>query len=181
MNRVFVLFLLAIRAILSACRPTDLGEGGRKVSGPARPAGARDAVKGLTTCSEPFATLALAESANGYSALSSYQLPPTTLPLIRVRAQQSNRFRIKNRSAGLRGTVQEQQLREAGILKAEAVPKKGEGVGAGMTLTPSLTFSEDNAGGGLVALLNAIPVLRDFAGVASGAAASARRGAAHQR
>ena len=101
MNRVFVLFLLAIRAILSACRPTDLGEGGRKVSGPARPAGARDAVKGLTTCSEPFATLALAESANGYSALSSYQLPPTTLPLIRVRAQQSNRFRIKNRSESI--------------------------------------------------------------------------------
>lgn len=37
-----------------------------------------------------------------------------------------------------------------------------------MTLTPSLTFSEDNAGGGIVALLNAIPVLRDFAGVAGG-------------
>lgn len=168
MNRAFVLFLLAILAILSSCRQTDLGEGGSKVSGSAGPAGARDAAKELTKCSEPIATIALAESPNGYAVLSSYQLPPTPLPLIRVMAQQSNCFRIVDRSAGLRGTLQEQQLKDAGILKAETVPKKGEGIGARMTLTPSLTFSEDNAGGGLVALLNVIPVLRDFAGLASG-------------
>ena len=168
MNRVFVLFLLAILAILSACRQTDLGEGGSKVSGSAGPAGAKDAAKELVTCDVPIATIALAESPNGYTVLSSYQLPPTPLPLIRVMAQQSNCFRIVDRSAGLRGTVQEQQLKDAGILKAETVPKKGEGIGARMTLTPSLTFSEDNAGGGLVALLNLIPVLREFAGVAGG-------------
>lgn len=90
--------------------------------------------------------------------LSSNQLPPTPLPLIRVMAPQSDCFRIVDRSAGLRGTLQEQQLKDAGILKADTVPKKGEGIGARMTLTPSLTFSEDNA----------IPVLRVFAGVAGG-------------
>jgi hypothetical protein len=168
MNRSLVLIFCIVTAALAACRQTDLGEGGSKVSGSAGPAGAKDAAKELVTCSEPIATISLAESPNGYTVLSSYQLPPTPLPLIRVMAQQSNCFRIVDRSAGLRGTLQEQQLKDAGILKAETVPKKGEGIGARMTLTPSLTFSEDNAGGGIVALLNAIPVLRDFAGVASG-------------
>ena len=37
-----------------------------------------------------------------------------------------------------------------------------------MTLTPSLTFSEDNAGGGIAALIGLIPALRERAGVASG-------------
>ena len=168
-RRFFWVAALALHITLMAgCRQTDLGEGGSKVSGSAGPAGAKDAAKELVTCDAPIATIALAESPNGYTVLSSYQLPPTPLPLIRVMAQQSNCFRIVDRSAGLRGTLQEQELKDAGILKADTVPKKGEGIGARMTLTPSLTISEDNAGGGIVALLNAIPVLRDFAGVASG-------------
>ena len=168
MTRAIVLILSVALTLLAACRQTDLGEGGSKVSGSAGPAGASDAAKEVMTCSEPIATIALAESPNGYTVLSSYQLPPTPLPLIRVMAQQSNCFRIVDRSAGLRGTLQEQQLKDAGILKAETVPKKGKGIGARMTLTPSLTFSEDNAGGGIAGLLNAIPVLGDFAGVAGG-------------
>jgi hypothetical protein len=161
-------FLLFAIAILSGCRQTDLGEGGSKVSGSAGPAGAKDAAKELITCAEPIATISLAESPNGYTVLSSYQLPPTPLPLIRVMAQQSNCFRIVDRSAGLRGTIQEQELKDKGILKADTVPKKGEGIGSRMTLTPSLTFSEDNAGGGIVGLLSMIPGLRDWAGLASG-------------
>ncbi|TAG03912.1 MAG: curli production assembly/transport component CsgG [Betaproteobacteria bacterium] len=162
---VFLFFALAI---LSGCRQTDLGEGGSKVSGSAGPAGAKDAAKELLTCAEPIAIISLAESPNGYTVLTSYQLPPTPLPLIRVMAQQSNCFRIVDRSAGLRGTIQEQDLKDKGILKAETVPKKGEGIGSQMTLTPSLTFSENNAGGGIAGLLSMIPVLRDWAGLASG-------------
>ncbi|TAG49028.1 MAG: curli production assembly/transport component CsgG [Betaproteobacteria bacterium] len=162
---VFLFFALAI---LSGCRQTDLGEGGSKVSGSAGPAGAKDAAKELVTCAEPIAIISLAESPNGYTVLTSYQLPPTPLPLIRVMAQQSNCFRIVDRSAGLRGTIQEQDLKDKGILKAETVPKKGEGIGSQMTLTPSLTFSENNAGGGIAGLLSMIPVLRDWAGLASG-------------
>ena len=127
------------------------------MSGSAGPGGAKSAASELVTCDTPIATIALAPSLSGYTVLSSNQLPPTPLPLIRVMAPQSDCFRI-DRSAGLRGTLQEQQLKDAGILKADTVPKKGEGIGARMTLTPSLTFSEDNA----------IPVLRVFAGVAGG-------------
>jgi hypothetical protein len=163
-----IVFLIIAALTLTSCRQTDLGEGGSKVSGSAGPAGAKDAAKELITCAEPIATISLAESPNGYTVLSSYQLPPTPLPLIRVMAQQSNCFRIVDRAAGLRGTLQEQDLKDKGILKVETVPKKGEGIGARMTLTPSLTFSEDNAGGGIVGLLSMIPVLRDWAGLASG-------------
>ena len=168
MTRAIVLILLAALALLAACRQTDRGEGGSKVSGSAGPARPRDAAKELVTCVDPIATIALAENPNGYTVLSSYQLPPTPLPLIRVTAQQSNFFRIVDRSAGLRGTLQEQELKDAGILKAKTVPKKGEGIGARMTLTHSLAFSEDNAGGGIAALLGVIPMLRDWAGVAGG-------------
>ena len=167
MTRAIVLILSVALTLLAACRQTDLGEGGSKVSGSSGLAGASDAAKERVTCSEPIATVALAESPNGYTTLS-HQLPPTPLALIRVMAQQSDCFRIVDRSAGLRGTLQEPQLKAAGILKAETGPKKGEGIGADMTLTPSLTFNEDNAGGGIAGLLNAIPVLRDFAGVAGG-------------
>lgn len=169
-SRPVLLIAVAVFAALSfaACRQTDLGEGGSKVSGSAGPAGAKDAAKELVTCEAPIATIALAESPNGYTVLSQYQLPPTPLPLIRVMMQQSGCFRVVDRAAGLRGTIQEQELKDAGILKAETVPKKGEGIGARMTLTPSLTFSENNAGGGLAAILGMIPALRDWAGVASG-------------
>jgi hypothetical protein len=163
-----IVFLILVIATFSGCRQTDLGEGGSKVSGSAGPAGANDAAKELITCAEPIATIALAESPHGYAVLSSYQLPPTPLPLIRVMAQQTNCFRIVDRSAGLRGTLQEQDLKDKGILKADTVPKKGEGIGARMTLVPSLTFSENDAGGGIASIFAMIPVLRDWAGVASG-------------
>jgi hypothetical protein len=166
-KRPLVLFLLVAVLAVVSCRQTDLGEGGSKVSGSAGPAGAQGAAKELVTCDKPIATIALSENPNGYSVISGMQLPPTPLPLIRVMAQQSGCFRIVDRAAGLRGTIQEQTLKDAGILKAETVPKKGEGIGARMTLTPNLTFSENNAGG-IAAILGMIPVLRDWAGVASG-------------
>ncbi len=159
--------LIVLLSLASAgCGQQDLGKGGAVVSGSAGPAGAQAAPKELVRCDAPVATLALAESPYGYSVLSSYQLPPSPLPLVRLIAQQSNCFRIVDRAAGLRGAVQEQELKEKGILKESTVVQKGEGIGARMTLTPSLTFSENNAGQGWAALFNLIPGLRDFSGVA---------------
>jgi curli biogenesis system outer membrane secretion channel CsgG len=166
-NRFVIASVILVLFALVSCRQTDLGEGGSKVSGSAGPAGPRDAAKELVACSEPIGTISLAESPHGYTVLSQYQLPPTPLPLIRVMMQQSGCFKVVDRAAGLRGTIQEQELKDRGILKAETVPKKGEGIGARMMLTPSLTFSENNAGGGIAGLLGMIPLLRDWAGLAS--------------
>ena len=79
--------------------------------GSAGPAGPKDAAKELVTCDAPIATIALAESPNGYTVLSQYQLPPTPLPLIRVMMQQSDCFRVVDRAAGLRGTIQSRNSR----------------------------------------------------------------------
>ena len=64
MNRSLVLIFCLVTAVLAACRQTDLGEGGSKVSGSAGPAGDQHAAKELLTCSEPIATISLAESPN---------------------------------------------------------------------------------------------------------------------
>jgi hypothetical protein len=94
------------------------------------------------------ATLALAENPNGYTMYGSHTLPASPVPLVRLLAQQSGCFRVVDRAAGLHGTVQ-----------------KGRGYEAQYTLTPSLTFSEMDAGRGLAGLIGMIPVLRDLAGL----------------
>ena len=60
-------------------------------------------------------------------------------------------------------------LREQGakvILMAHLGRPKGKGYEAQYTLTPSLTFSEQDAGRGLAGVVAMIPVLRDIAGLA---------------
>ncbi len=153
--------------LLSACGQQEMGQGGAIVKGSAGPAGASAASAQIVKCDAPVTSVALAESPYGYNVLSSYQLPPSPIPLVRLIMQQSGCFRVLDRAAGLRATVQEQELKSQGILKESTVVKKGEGIGARMTVTPSLVFSENNAGQGWVALLQMIPGLRDFAGAAA--------------
>ncbi|AVT10432.1 CsgG/HfaB family protein [Paracidovorax avenae] len=152
---------------LAACgeKKTELGEGGSVVSGSAGPQGARNAARELVRCDAPVATLALAENPNGYVMGSAYQLPASPVPLVKLLAQQSGCFRVVDRSAGLRGTVQEQDLREAGVLRKDTTVHKGRGYEAQYTLTPSVTFSEQDAGRGLGGILAMIPGLRDMAGL----------------
>ncbi len=162
--------LAAVLALAGAVgcgeRKVELGQGGSEVAGSAGPAGPVGASRALQHCDAPVATVALAENPNGYTGLSGYSLPPTPLPLIRLLAQQSNCFRVVDRSAGLRGTLQEQQLRDQGVLRPDGTLRKGRGHEAQFTLTPSLTFSELDAGRGLGGLLALIPGLGALVGVA---------------
>ena len=153
---------------LAACgeKKTELGQGGSVVTGSAGPQGAQNAARELVRCDAPVATLALAENPNGYVMGVGYQLPSSPVPLIKLLAQQSGCFRVVDRNAGLRGTVQEQELKEAGVLRQNSTVAKGKGYEAQYTLTPSLTFSEQDAGRGLAGVVALIPVLRDIAGLA---------------
>jgi curli biogenesis system outer membrane secretion channel CsgG len=158
--------LLAALA-LAACgeKKTELGQGGSVVTGSAGPQGAQNAARELVRCEAPVATLALAENPNGYVMGGGYQLPASPVPLVKLLAQQSGCFRVVDRAAGLRGTLQEQELRESGVLRKNTTVAKGKGYEAQYTLTPSLTFSEQDAGRGLAGLMGMIPVLRDMAGL----------------
>ena len=159
--------LLVAALVVAGCgeKKTELGEGGSVVSGSAGPAGAQGADNSLTRCDAPVATLALAENPNGYTVSSAYHLPASPVPLIRLIAQQSGCFRVVDRSAGLRATVREQELKEAGVLRQKSTVAKGQGYEAQYTLVPSLTFSEQDAGRSIAGVIAMIPVLRDIAGL----------------
>jgi hypothetical protein len=144
---------------------TELGEGGSIVSGSAGPNGSRHAARELQHCDAPVATLALVENPDGYAYGGSYQLPATPLPLVRLMAQQSNCFRIVDRAAGLHNTVQEQELKNAGVLRKHGTVDKGKGYEAQYSLIPSLTFSERDAGREIGGILGMIPYLNQFIGL----------------
>ena len=163
------LAIAACLQLLTACgeKKTELGQGGSVVTGSAGPQGAHNAAKELLRCDAPVATVALAENPHGYTYGAAYQLPPSPVPLVKLLAQQSGCFRVVDRGAGLRATVREQELKEAGVLRQQnSTVAKGKGYEAQYTLTPSLTFSEQDAGRGLGGVIAMIPVLRDIAGLA---------------
>jgi curli biogenesis system outer membrane secretion channel CsgG len=162
--------LLTVAAIvLSGCLDkqapkgsVELGQGGSVVSGSAGPLGAQGAHASLTTCEKPVATLALAENPDGYTVSSQYRLPASPVPLIKLMAQQSGCFRVMDRAGGLRSTIQENELKEAGIVRSDSTVSKGKGLEAQYTIVPSLTFSEQDAGRGIAGIASSIPVLRDL-------------------
>ena len=147
-------------------KKTELGEGGSVVSGSAGPAGAQNASHELVKCDAPVATMALVENPNGYVMQGSYNLPSSPLPLVRLIAQQSGCFRIVDRASGLKATIQEQELKDAGVLGNKVQVRKGQGYAAQYTITPSLTFSERDAGREIGGVLAHIPVLNKFVGLA---------------
>lgn len=164
-----VFCVAAVLLALTACgeKKTELGQGGSVVTGSAGPQGAHNAAKELLRCDAPVATVALAENPHGYTYGAAYQLPPSPVPLVKLLAQQSGCFRVVDRGAGLRATVREQELKESGVLRQQnSTVTKGRGYEAQYTLTPSLTFSEQDAGRGLGGVIAMIPVLRDIAGLA---------------
>ena len=160
--------LAALSLGLAGCgqKKTELGEGGSVVSGSAGPAGAQNASHELMKCDAPVATMALVENPNGYTMASGYNLPSSPVPLVRLIAQQSGCFRVVDRAAGLKATVQEQELQEAGIIRKATTVHKGKGYEAQYTITPSLTFSERDAGREIGGILGMIPVLNKLVGVA---------------
>lgn len=163
-----LLTVVSICILVTACgqKKTELGEGGSVISGSAGPAGAKGADGSLVKCDAPVATLTLVENPNGYTVASSYHLPSSPVPLIRLLAQQSGCFRVVDRSAGLRQTIQEQELKAAGVLRQDSTVSKGKGYEAQYTLTPGLTFSEQDAGRGVAGIIGMIPGLRSVPGLA---------------
>ena len=169
MNVRSLLVLPVAALLLAACgkSSTSLGEGGSVITGSAGAAGAHNAARELVKCDTPVATMALVENPNGYSYSSSYQLPSSPVPLVRLLAQQSGCFRVVDRAAGLKATVREQELKDAGILRKDGnTVAKGKGYEAQYSLTPSLTFSEQDAGRQVGSILQAIPYLNKLVGAA---------------
>lgn len=147
---------------------TELGKGGSIVTGSAGPTGPKNAAKELLTCDAPVAIVSLVENKGGYIGIGRGGLPESPLPLVRVLMQQSGCFRIVDRNSGLEQTINEQVLKDKGVLRSDETGnvKKGRGIVAQYTVVPSLTFSEQDAGRNIGGVLSAVG-LDKVAGLAS--------------
>jgi len=122
------------------------GQGGSVIQGSAGTNGAK-APEGLQTCEKPMGAMAVVEpQSEVLTYLRRYQLS-SPVGLIRMMIQQSNCFIVVERGAGMQNLAQERQLAQAGQTRAGSNMGGGQMVTADFVLTPSVVFSENNAGG----------------------------------
>jgi hypothetical protein len=122
------------------------GQGGSIVKGAAGTDGSKGD-NGLAHCDRPMGAIAVQEPQSEYMmALSRYSLQSPT-SLIRMMIQQSNCFIVVERGQGLRNMEQERALAGGGQMRAGSNMGSGQMVAADFILTPTVVFSEGNAGG----------------------------------
>lgn len=101
----------------------------------------------VPACTRPLATVVVAEPSSGMlGSLGQYGLGSPG-SLIRVLVQQSGCFVAVERGAGMRQMMQERDLARAGELQAGSNMGGGQMRSADLILTPSVNFSENDAGG----------------------------------
>jgi hypothetical protein len=125
---------------------TKQGKGGSAVQGAAGTEGSKGD-RGLQHCDKPMGAVAVVEpqdyvmrSLNGYGLQSP-------VGLIRMMIQQSNCFIVVERGIGMQNVMQERALSNSGQLRQDSNMGGGQMVTADFVLTPSVVFSENNAGG----------------------------------
>jgi len=146
---IAILLTLTVTAAAHATGITDMkkGEGGSAVQGSAGPGGAQGAASDLEHCDKPMATMAVVEPQNAVIAsLARYRLQSPS-GLIRLMIQQSNCFVVVERGAGMQNMMQERALMKSGELRQDSNVGGGQMVTADYVMTPSVVFSENNAGG----------------------------------
>ena len=122
------------------------GQGGSVVKGSAGTGGSTGD-NGLEHCDKPMGALAVVEpQTQVLHALLQYKLQ-SPVGLIRMMVQQSNCFIVVERGAGMQNMMQERQLAAAGESRQGSNLGGGQMVAADFILTPSVVFSENNAGG----------------------------------
>jgi hypothetical protein len=122
------------------------GQGGSVVKGAAGTEGSTGD-KGLEHCEKPMGAMAVVEPQHQVlTALLRYKLS-SPVGLIRLMIQQSSCFIVVERGAGMQNLMQERQLAAAGESRQGSNLGGGQMVAADFVLTPSVEFSESNAGG----------------------------------
>ena len=146
MFAVFVAFaLMSSSASAQGITGNKQGQGGSAVQGAAGTQGSTGA-KGLEHCDKPMGAVAVVEPQDqilGY--LRSYNLQ-SPVGLIRMMIQQSNCFIVVERGVGMQNALQERAFAQSGELRQNSNVGAGQMVTADFVLTPSVVFSENNAG-----------------------------------
>jgi hypothetical protein len=148
-----VVFLAAFTAFATATafaqggltKPKQ-GQGGSVVKGGAGTDGS-SGDSGLAHCDKAMGALAVVEPQNEILvSLARYNLS-SPVGLIRLMIQQSNCFIVVERGVGMQNLMQERQLAGAGQARQGSNMGGGQMVSADFVMTPSVVFSENNAGG----------------------------------
>lgn len=126
---------------------TKKGKGGSEVQGAAGTQGAQGAASDLERCDKPMGAVAVVEPQDYVmAALSRYNLQ-SPVSLIRMMIQQSNCFIVVERGQGMQNMMQERALAGGGEMRGGSNIGGGQMVAADFILTPTVVFSESNAGG----------------------------------
>lgn len=146
------LFLTLIAAALATgCSQMQMGsqEAKTTATGSAGGANSQNANSSLEKCTSSLGTLAIVEdqTASWYNILSGQMKLGSTVPVIRLLAQQSNCFVVVERGRAMNNMMQERDLQNSGELRKNSKFQKGQMVAADYSLNPSVTFSNQNAGG----------------------------------
>ena len=122
------------------------GQGGSVVQGAAGTEGSVGD-NGLEHCAKPMGAMAVVEPQDQIIfALRRYNLS-SPVGLIRMMIQQSNCFIVVECGVGMQNVMQERQLASAGETRQGSNMGGGQMVAADFVMTPSVVFSENNAGG----------------------------------
>lgn len=117
------------------------------VTGATSASGNTNAAPSLEKCEKPLGTIAVVEPQDAITqALQAYKLPPPT-QLLRLMIQQSNCFQVVERGMAMKNLEQERALAAGGQLQAGQNMGGSQMVAADFLLTPSVQFSDSNAGG----------------------------------
>jgi len=135
---------------LAGCSQMEMGSAKAKspATGSAAGAYSEGAHDQLERCGEPLGTVAIHEDryANWYSWLGRYGIQ-STVPVIRLLAQQSNCFVVVERGPGFNNLMMERRLQQSGELREHSNFGKGQLVAADYTITPTLIFHDNDTGG----------------------------------
>ncbi|MDR0771502.1 MAG: CsgG/HfaB family protein [Burkholderiales bacterium] len=145
-------FLAAFASLLivTGCSSMDMGSQSAKTAatGSAGGSEAQGANAALERCDQALGTMTLVEDVNApwYRTLNEHKLG-STAPVLKLLAQQSNCFVVVERGRAMDNMMQERALAQSGELRQSSNFGKGQMVSADYSLSPSITFSNNNAGG----------------------------------
>lgn len=150
-SRSLMVLGLSVMTFTAAAGGVSMGskKAGTVVSGGAGGAGTEDASADLERCDTSLGTLAVDEDeyAPWFDRMGSYGVN-STVPVLRLLAQQSNCFVVVERSRrGLKHIERERMLEDSGELRSNSNYGKGQLVAADYTIIPSLVFKDNDAGG----------------------------------
>jgi len=141
----------AATLLATGCIGTQMGSQSAKTvaTGSAAGSSGQNVNPVLERCETPLGTMSVVEdtASSWYTYLTTqWKLGPTT-PVLKMLAQQSNCFVVVERGRGMHNVMAERQLEQSGELRQGSDFGKGQMVAADYSMNPSITFSNNNAGG----------------------------------